>query len=158
MSYFLSGIGFVLIWLAFAFFQLVPWVMPPVNVMAAGLFAGIAVASIPIWKRRRSSRDLMAAIVLYAVFAGGLVAIQNYNDGTPVNRFTKLYWKIHTGMTKNEVEEVIREIFPAVQPSIQWDEDVGFINLGPVDPDYDAEVIQVDLVDGRVAGTSYSPD
>jgi hypothetical protein len=157
MSYFLSGIGFVLIWLAFAFFQLVPWVVPPVNLMAAGLFAGIAAASIPIWKRRRSSRDLMAAIVLYGIFAGGLVAIQN-KDGTPVIRFRELYWNIHTNMTKNEVEQLIREKFPVVQPSIQWDEDVGIINLGPVDPDYNAEVIQVDLVDGRVAGTSYSPD
>jgi hypothetical protein len=80
----------------------------------------------------------------------------------PVKPFRQFYWGIHNGMTRQEVRQELNRRFP---PSGRFPRPVGgagdeslCFQLDPNNGYYNAEIIVVKMVDGKVASKQYLPD
>jgi hypothetical protein len=154
----ISSALLVLIGFVFVFFDIFRGVSKSLNWTVAVLLIGLLVAFLPLVRQRSSVKALMGSIGIYAIFLAGIVAIRQNDDQTPIGRFQKVYSNIRPGMTIAEVEALVRREFPAVQPSIRWHTDVGFLGLDPVDHEYNAEFIEIRLDKNVVTGVDYLPD
>ena len=94
---------------------------------------------------------------MFAVFAAGIMATVNSDD--PLDRFHRVYWRIQPGMTRAEVEEVVRLYFPGEKPPACWSESEGGYCLGTrLGGQGDANCIQISLENGRVVQADFLPD
>jgi hypothetical protein len=148
----------ILLGLVFAFFDFFTGVSHSTSWTLFVLMLGFLAAFSPMVRRRRSLKSLMGCIALFAAFTSEIAALRTLDEKSSVGRFQKLYWSIHAGMSKAEVEALVRREFPTVQPSIRWHNDGGFLGLEPVDKDFNAEFIEIWLENGRVTGSRYLPD
>ena len=140
LAHFLTGVG-------------ASWIAPIVT-----LGVGAVIVATPFLRRKRSLKEGMVVVALFAAFAAMIVAIPRFDGQSPIGRFNKVYWSIGTGMSTAEVEAVVDREFPNTKPSIRRHRSGGFIGLGPVDPSYNAEYIQINTSGGRVVSKEYLPD
>jgi hypothetical protein len=128
------------------------------NTLVVGALAlGVAAAWPLFLRRNRSTRSLLTAITAYGVFAGWIVA-QRHIDWNMSKPFRRLYYQIKPGMTQEQVEATMIEIFPGKRPLARCDADGIQYTLDPDDGRFNSEVIVIKLIDGKVSWTHYSPD
>jgi len=103
--------------------------------------------------RKASMKRMLAAVAILALF----FAAMHQARRSPVGRFKDAYSAIHVGMTRAELDAVLRREFPDTLPSIHIDDTGGFIGAEPIGGP-NSEFIGIYLKDGRVTAKQYLPD
>lgn len=145
--------------LGYMAWELDDWVGESSSWIFVAVFAvwGGAVASIVA--RGRRSRT---ALVLGGVYVAALLAMHNL-DLTPVKPYRRFYDAVATGMTPSEVLAALHREFPEAGRfrvpvvTISNATTLSFL-LDRTDGRWDAEIVDLDLVDGRVSGKVYMGD
>jgi chemotaxis signal transduction protein len=96
-------------------------------------------------RRRPNTRDLVIVIALYCCFLGRVHRQQT----SPIGRFKNVYESIEVGMTVEEVSQIVDRRFPDIKPANDPDGTRVTLNLGPVDPFSNAELIQVTMTNEK---------
>jgi hypothetical protein len=125
--------------------------------MAIALTLGL-VAALPLFVHEATRvRSLLAGIAVYCVFSGWIVA-QREIDWNMRRPFLRAYSRIHRGMTKEQVEDIMRQQFPGKRPVGRFSRGEMQYTLDPDDSRFNAESICIQLIDGKVTFTAYLPD
>ncbi len=103
--------------------------------------------------RRPSMKRMLTAVAILALF----FAAMNWTRTSPLGRFKGAYNAIHIGMTRAEVDAVLRREFTDTLPSIRMDETGGFLGAEPIGGP-NAEFIEIQMKGGRVTFKRYLPD
>ena len=125
-------------------------------VCAALVFGFFAVSPLFIDRAIRV-RSLLVVIAVYSVFASW-VLVQRNIDWNMRRHFLRAYAQIHNGMTREEVEGVMRKVFRGKRPFARSDDSGVQYTLDPDDGRFDSEFIVVRVLGGKVVATEYLPD
>ncbi len=114
--------------------------------------------SLPVvWPARRE-RSIQCMALGYVAF----LILLPFLSFMPVKPFRQFYWGIHRGMSQEEVRQELDRRFP---PSGRFPRPVEGVSdkllsfqLDPNNGYYNAEIVFVKMVDGKVASKEYSPD
>jgi hypothetical protein len=102
-------------------------------------------------------RRRLLAIAIFCVFCWW-ITFQKHIDWNMKRPFLRFYSRIETGMTRDQVEAILREEFPARRPVVRIDDGGMHLRLDPNDGRFNSEVIMIQMVDGHVNWKHYSPD
>ena len=129
-------------------------VLSPQIVLSIAALGGCLVVGWITLRRRNSVTRLIVFIALCAAYLGCLAPLRDQ----PVSRFRTVYASIQTGMTLEEVHEVINRQFPGQKPMMGRDADQGLaLYLVTLDPTL-SEAIEVEMHGGRVISKHYTFD
>ncbi len=128
----------------------------PAVLIALGL--GFLAASPLFFGGRRGVRRLLAAVAIYAAFAAWIVTLRRV-DWDERKPFLRAFQQIHVGMTRSEVEALMRtEFLGRKAPTSGWDASHERYTLDPDDARYDSEIVFIRISEGRVVSADYLPD
>lgn len=129
------------------------WLFLGVVAALGVLAAGVAWA----WSRRV---ECMMPLLPFAA----MLFFLRFVDTSPLKPFARFYAAIKPGMTEAEVYQALDDQFPSAgrypRPVVNRrvvPTQLGFI-LDPKTGQYDAEIVALDFVDGRVVTKQYYPD
>jgi hypothetical protein len=97
------------------------------------------------------------AIPVYGSFAGW-ITVQRTIDWNMRRPFLRAYSQIRPGMTKEELDAIIRREFPDKLPVAEFSGDGRRYRLGPDDGRFNSEFIVFLMTDGKVTSFYYLPD
>ncbi len=105
-------------------------------------------------------RERFVQFVMFGYIA--LLILLPFLSFMPVKPFRQFYWGIHKGMTQQEVRQELERRFP---PSGRFPCPVEGVSdkllsfqLDPNNRYYNAEIVYVRMLDGKVASKEYLPD
>lgn len=129
---------------------------PTVVLTVLGL-GGLA-ATMLLIGRSRGMRRAMLAIIVYGLFASSVMYVRR-SDWNPRKAFLRGSVQIRPGMTRDEVESVMRRVFAGRKaPAAKWEPGAGHYILDPDDGAYNAETLTIQMSHGRVISSAYSFD
>ncbi len=116
------------------------------------------VAAGPLFLQRAGGlRRLLVAILVYGAFAGWIV-VQRHIDWNVRRPFVRAYAMIRPGMTREQVEAALRQELRGKRLTARSDTWGVQYTLDPDDGRFNSEFIIIEMIEGRVVSTRYSPD
>jgi hypothetical protein len=115
---------------------------------AVGFSFAVPLIRGPCWSARA------AALATYLVW----LLLLPHASWDPRKPFWRAYGSIEKGMTRQEVEELLRRQFDGRVPDHKYDARHWFFYLNSNNGRYDSEIIAVDISKGRVENVAYWPD
>ncbi len=107
---------------------------------------------------RRSIHQLLIAVAVYGIFAAWIVTLPRI-DWDVAKPFVRAFHQIHPGMTRADVEVVMRREFLGKKaPTPTWKAQTGHYILDPDDGAFNAEILFLQMTDGRVTSVEYLMD
>jgi hypothetical protein len=111
-------------------------------------------AILPAWRERLAQLGALGYIAVLVLLP--------YVSLTPRKPFRQFYSAIDTGMTQDDVREMLGRRFPSrgrfARPVEHADDVQLFFQLDPGSGWYNAECVVVKMVDGKVVAKEYLPD
>ncbi len=139
---------------AFAVFDMSFSVAESTEIVLMALLLGLVAAWPLLFRRARSVRSLLLAIALFGVFAGWIV-VQRQIDWNMRRPFRRAYSQIQPGMTREQVEAIMRRQFPRRRPVARFDRWGIQYTLDPDDGRFNSEFIMIEMNEGKVISTHY---
>jgi hypothetical protein len=153
----LSCNALVAIGLAFAVFDMALGISERKKLVLIALTLGLVAAWPLFLGRGRGVRHLLLATAIYGAFAGW-IAVQRQIDWNMRRPFLRAYAQIRPGMTREQVEALMRREFRGKRPVARWDDSGGQYTLDPDDGRFNAEFLTIYMNEGRVVSADYLPD
>ena len=99
----------------------------------------------------------MAVLAIYAVFTFWIAGQRNI-DWNMRRHFLRAYAQIKPGMTRIEVERIMRNHFGSKRPLSRFDDSGVLFTLYPYDGRFNSEIIDVRMLEGKVVEADYLRD